>query len=122
MDAAERDFCFLTGTVRCGKCKKVKSPEEDFYRDERLNSGIRLYCKSCMNSYLRKYREANRSKVNGWEAAARDRRRAADPEKFKKDSQKRNRDHYERNKEKIKAQNLARYHKKKELDKSAGVA
>lgn len=61
-------------TKACTWCGEVK-PLTDYHRNARLKDGLFSHCKPCALAWHRRYREANRAKIN--RAAAE--RRAADP-------------------------------------------
>jgi len=46
----------------CSKCKR-KKPRTGFYKDQNKIDGLRYQCKTCFNSYRKKYLKENTEKV-----------------------------------------------------------
>lgn len=86
----------------CTKCKQSKPSNFEFFsKDSRQSSGLRPDCKTCTRTRARLYNktnaQANRNRAKNW--------RIANPERAKQNKK----EHYEKNKEKIRAQWQARY-------------
>lgn len=47
----------------CNNCKTTK-PAEEFHKDSTTKSGLRVFCKVCVNAKRKEYRERNRDSVN----------------------------------------------------------